>query len=70
MLTQIALRDGNRMCPDKRPSSREEFWIHAKSTRLKSRFAAVCSLRGQGNSWHRTWVQRLWDQRSQSNDLL
>ena len=55
---------------EKRPCSREEFWIHAESTRVESRLAAVCSLRSQGERWNRTRVPRLWDQRSHSDDLL
>ena len=32
--------------------------------------AAACALCGHGKSWHRTWVPRLWDQGSHSDDLL
>jgi hypothetical protein len=41
-----------------------------KSLNMKLRLAAVSSLRGQCKSWHRAWVPRLWDQRSQSENLL
>ena len=30
----------------------------------------LCPLCGQGESWNRTWVPRLWDQGSQSDDPL
>ena len=59
-----------RIAPDKRPCSREEFWIHAKSPSADSRLAAVCLLRDQGERRKRTWVPRLWDQRSHSDDPL
>lgn len=41
-----------------------------KAPTIGSRLAADCSLRGQGESWIRTWVARLWDQMSQSDDLF
>ena len=50
--------------------SPEGFSLRAKSPSIKSRLAAACPLRGQGESWNRTWVPRLWDQGSQSDDPL
>ena len=41
-----------------------------QSPTITKRLAAACALCGRGKSWHRTWVPRLWDQRSQSDDLL
>jgi hypothetical protein len=55
---------------DKRRCSREEFWLDAKSPSIKLSLGAVCSLRGQGESWSRTWVPRLWDQGRHSHDPL
>ncbi len=59
---------GMLITPEKRPCSREEFWIHAESMRVESRLAAVCSLRGQGERRNRIRVPRLWDQRSHSDN--
>jgi len=41
-----------------------------QSPAFKTRLAAADTLCGHGKSWHRTWVPRLWDQRSQSCDPL
>ena len=41
-----------------------------KSPTIRSRLAAAYMLCGHGKSWHRTWVPRLWDQGSQSDDPL
>jgi hypothetical protein len=60
----------NRISTEKRRCSREEFWIHAESTRVESKLAAACSLRGQDESWSRAWVPRPWDQGSHSDDPL
>ena len=56
--------------PRERPCRSKDSLFAPKSPRLKLRLAAVCSLRRQGESWSRTWLPRLWDQRSQSGNPL
>ena len=41
-----------------------------QSPTIKTRLAAACTLCGHGKSRHRTWVPRLWDQESHSDDPL
>jgi hypothetical protein len=41
-----------------------------QSPTIKTRLAAACTLCGHGKSRHRTWVPRLWDQGSHSDDPL
>ena len=41
-----------------------------QSPTIKTRLATACTLCGHGKSWHRTWVPRLWDQVSRSDDPL
>jgi len=41
-----------------------------QSPTIRTRLAAACALCGNGESWHRTRVPRLWDQGSQSGNPL
>ena len=41
-----------------------------QSPTIKTRLAAACTLCGHRKSRHRTWVPRLWDQGSHSDDPL